>query len=91
MALRVNSFRCGNSDAIGGKADIRERRQRIDVTRLTRLGHWPDRNSAVQWSRSRRDVLSFGAAIQERGRQRLSLIQNDSGLTQGLADPFETG
>jgi hypothetical protein len=27
MALRVNSFRCGNSDAIGGKADIRRSRR----------------------------------------------------------------
>jgi len=37
---RVDSLRCEGSDAIGVKRTCRERRLRVDLTKMTRLGHW---------------------------------------------------
>jgi hypothetical protein len=42
MAYRVDSLRCEGSDAIGAKRTCRERRERVDLTKMTQLRHgWP--------------------------------------------------
>jgi hypothetical protein len=38
MAHRVESLRCEGSDAIGTKRTCRERRERVDLTKMTRTG-----------------------------------------------------
>jgi hypothetical protein len=38
MAHRVESLRCEGSDAIGAKRTCRERRERIDLTKMTQSG-----------------------------------------------------
>jgi hypothetical protein len=40
MAHRVESLRCEGSDAIGAKRTCRERRERLDPTKMTHLRHW---------------------------------------------------
>jgi hypothetical protein len=40
MAHRVDSLRCEGSDAIGAKRTYRERRERVDLTKMTHLRHW---------------------------------------------------
>src|SRR6476660_4877214 len=37
---RVDSLRCGGSDAIGAKRTCRERRERVDPTKMTYQRHW---------------------------------------------------
>jgi hypothetical protein len=39
MAHRVDSLRCEGSDAIGAKRKCRERRERVDLTKMTQSGH----------------------------------------------------
>src|SRR3984893_11096469 len=41
MAHCVESLRCEGSDAIGAKRTCRERRKRVDLTKMTPSGHWP--------------------------------------------------
>jgi hypothetical protein len=41
MAHRVDSLRCEGSDAIGAKRTCRERRERVDPTKMTPSRHWP--------------------------------------------------
>ena len=36
---RVESLRCEGSDAIGAKRTCRERRERVDLTKMTHNGH----------------------------------------------------
>jgi hypothetical protein len=48
LAHRVESLRCKGSDAIGAKRTCRERRERVDLTKMTPSGHTPDRNPALQ-------------------------------------------
>src|ERR1700730_1991842 len=38
LAHRVESLRCERSDAIGAKRTCRERRKRVDLTKMTHLG-----------------------------------------------------
>jgi hypothetical protein len=38
VAHRVDSLRCEGSDAIGAKRTCRERRERVDLTKMTRSG-----------------------------------------------------
>jgi len=38
MAHRVESLRCEGSDAIGAKRTCRERRERVDLTKMTQSG-----------------------------------------------------
>src|SRR6202047_1236335 len=40
LAHRVDSLRCEGSDAIGPKRTCRERRERVDLTKMTHLRHW---------------------------------------------------
>jgi hypothetical protein len=40
VAHRVDSLRCEGSDAIGAKRTCRERRERVDLTKMTRCGSW---------------------------------------------------
>jgi hypothetical protein len=40
LAHRVGSLRCEGSDAIGAKRTCRERRERIDLTKMTHQRHW---------------------------------------------------
>jgi hypothetical protein len=40
VAHRVDSLRCEGSDAIGAKRTCRERRERVDLTKMTHLRHW---------------------------------------------------
>jgi hypothetical protein len=42
--------RCEGLDAIGAKRTCRERRERVDLTKMTHSGHRPDRNPAAQQS-----------------------------------------
>ena len=42
------SLRCEGSDAIGAKRTSRERRERVDLTKMTQSGARPGRNLAVQ-------------------------------------------
>ena len=39
VAHRVDSLRCEGSDAIGAKRTCRERRERVDLTKMTHLRH----------------------------------------------------
>jgi hypothetical protein len=39
LAHRVDSLRCEGSDAIGAKRTCRERRERVDLTKMTHLGN----------------------------------------------------
>jgi hypothetical protein len=39
VAHRVDLLRCEGSDAIGAKRTCRERRERVDLTKMTQLGH----------------------------------------------------
>jgi hypothetical protein len=48
MAHRVESLRCEGSEAIGAKRTCRERRKRVDLTKMTRSGGKPGRNLAAQ-------------------------------------------
>jgi hypothetical protein len=48
MAHRVESLRCEGSDAIGAKRTCRERRERVDLKKMTQCGGKPARNPAVQ-------------------------------------------
>ena len=48
LAHRVESLRCEGSDAIGAKRTCRERRERVDLTKMTHCGGNPGRNLAVQ-------------------------------------------
>jgi hypothetical protein len=36
----VDSLRCEGLDAIGAKRTCRERRKRVDLTKMTHLRHW---------------------------------------------------
>src|SRR6202011_4222749 len=38
---RADSLRCEGADAIGAKRTCRERRERVDLTKMTPSGHWP--------------------------------------------------
>jgi hypothetical protein len=40
LAHRVESLRCEGSDAIEAKRTCRERRERLDPTKMTHNGHW---------------------------------------------------
>jgi hypothetical protein len=40
VAHSVESLRCEGSDAIGAKRTCRERRKRVDMTKMTHLRHW---------------------------------------------------
>jgi hypothetical protein len=40
VAHRVDSLRCEGSDAIGAKRTCRERRERVDLTKMTPTRHW---------------------------------------------------
>jgi Protein of unknown function (DUF1236) len=42
MAHRVESLRCEGSDAIGAKRACRERRKRVDLTKMTQSRHAQD-------------------------------------------------
>src|ERR1700681_2199910 len=48
MAHRVESLRCEGSDAIEAKRTRRERRERLDPTKMTLSRQRPDRNPAAQ-------------------------------------------
>jgi len=39
LAHRIESLRCEGSDAIGAKRTCRERRERVDLTKMAHLGH----------------------------------------------------
>jgi hypothetical protein len=39
VAHRVDSLRCEGSDAIGAKRTCRERRKRVDLTKMTLMRH----------------------------------------------------
>jgi hypothetical protein len=39
VAHRVDSLRCEGSDAVGAKRTCRERRERVDLTKMTHLYH----------------------------------------------------
>src|SRR5437016_7537991 len=58
-ARRVTSLWCQMTDAIGAKRTCRERRERVDLAKMTRSGHKPGRNPAAQQSRAVLSVLSF--------------------------------
>src|ERR1700730_10667763 len=47
---RVESLRCEDSDAIGAKRTCRERRERVDLTKMTHCWHELSRNPASQQS-----------------------------------------
>src|SRR5882672_12839105 len=57
---------------------------------LTHLRHWPDRNSAVQQSRSHRGGVLYSTPAVHGPAAPLS-IQNNSGLSQGLAGRSAAG
>jgi hypothetical protein len=40
LAHRVDLLRCEGSDAIGAKRTCRERRERVDLTKMTHQRHW---------------------------------------------------
>jgi len=40
MTHRVDLLRCEGSDAMGAKRTCRERRKRVDLTKMTHLRHW---------------------------------------------------
>jgi hypothetical protein len=44
----VESLRCEGSDAIGAKRTCRERRERVDLTKMTPSSHAPFRLFAAQ-------------------------------------------
>jgi hypothetical protein len=47
-AHRVDSLRCEGSDAIGAKRTCRERRERVDLTKMTPSRHRSEGNPALQ-------------------------------------------
>jgi hypothetical protein len=48
LAHRVESLRCEGSDAIGAKRTCRERRERVDLTKMTPSRHAQREIVAVQ-------------------------------------------
>ena len=48
LAHRVESLRCEGSDAIGAKRACRERRERVDLTKMTPSRHSEDEIAAAQ-------------------------------------------
>jgi hypothetical protein len=61
----VDSLRCEGSDAIGAKRTCRERRERVDLTKMTQGGHQTGRNPAAQHIQG---VVSSSALHDPRGR-----------------------
>ena len=59
LAHRVDSLRCEGSDAIGAKRIRRERRERVDLTKMTHLG--PRRQICFGAQHNR--VRLFGAVL----------------------------
>ncbi len=45
---RVNSLRCEGSDAIGAKRTCQERRERVDLTKMTHLRHGMTKFAVMQ-------------------------------------------
>jgi hypothetical protein len=64
VAHRVDSLRCEGSDAIGAKRTCRKRRERVDLTKMTQLGH--------EWS--------LFAAMHGRGHCHVSEVETLFGL-----------
>src|SRR5260221_14590539 len=94
MALRADSLRCRISEAIGAKRTCRERRERVDLTKMT-----PTRT----WSEGRADTVALAteqcAPVLMKGRRRLRrLIYDDVKLVRdtiqrlgaGTAPPGDT-
>jgi hypothetical protein len=65
MAHRVESLRCEGSEAIGAKRTCRERRKRVDLTKMTHIDQSPIYFAVLHNAVSEPDdVVGFGPRLE---------------------------